>query len=118
MQVVGNALRWSESVQGATLLAVGSSFPEFVTALVGVIFFPEDNPGRFCYALAPRGGSVVVVGAAQWWDSDTSRFCYWLRTVHKHWFCCVQRMHHYWMLHDLFAAGERRLEIAAKALLP
>ena len=45
LQVVGNALRWSESVQGASLLAVGSSFPEFVTALVGVIFFPEDNPG-------------------------------------------------------------------------
>lgn len=45
VQVVGNALRWSESVQGASLLAVGSSFPEFVTALVGVIFFPEDNPG-------------------------------------------------------------------------
>ncbi len=32
----------AEDVQGATLLAVGSSSPELLTALLGVIFYPDD----------------------------------------------------------------------------
>jgi len=42
---LGERLKMPEDVQGATLLAVGSSSPELFTALLGVIFYPDDNPG-------------------------------------------------------------------------
>eukprot|EP00750_Incisomonas_marina_P014215 INCI17619.10.p1 GENE.INCI17619.10~~INCI17619.10.p1 ORF type:complete len:671 (-),score=105.00 INCI17619.10:1411-3423(-) len=64
LEVVGNALRWSESVQGATLLAVGSSFPEFVTALVGVIFFPEDNPGPSTNIGSAVFNGCIIIGCS------------------------------------------------------
>lgn len=41
----GNLLGLSEGAQGASLLAAGSSSPELFTAVVGAIFFAEDNPG-------------------------------------------------------------------------
>lgn len=64
LEVVGNGLRWSESVQGATLLAVGSSFPEFVTALVGVIFFPDDNPGPSTNIGSAVFNSCIIIGCS------------------------------------------------------
>eukprot|EP01083_Nonionella_stella_P029198 80456_1 len=42
---LGDRWNMAEDVQGATLLAVGSSSPELFTALLGVIFYPNDNPG-------------------------------------------------------------------------
>jgi len=45
LEVIGDRLQWSESIQGATLMAAGSSFPEFLTALFGVLFFTDENPG-------------------------------------------------------------------------
>ena len=42
---LGDRWKMAEDVQGATLLAVGSSSPELFTALLGVIFYPDDNPG-------------------------------------------------------------------------
>jgi len=42
---LGDRLQMAEDVQGATLLAVGSSSPELFTAMLGVIFYPDDNPG-------------------------------------------------------------------------
>lgn len=42
---LGDRLNMAEDVQGATLLAVGSSSPELFTALLGAIFLPDDNPG-------------------------------------------------------------------------
>ena len=45
LEVIGEKLQWSESIQGASLMAAGSSFPEFLTALFGVLFFSDENPG-------------------------------------------------------------------------
>mgnify|MGYP000111692615 CR=1 FL=1 len=45
LEVIGDYLHWSESIQGASLMAAGSSFPEFLTALFGVLFFADENPG-------------------------------------------------------------------------
>ena len=45
LEIIGDRLKWSESIQGASLMAAGSSFPEFLTALFGVIFFSGENPG-------------------------------------------------------------------------
>ena len=42
---LGDRWNMAEDVQGATLLAVGSSSPELFTAVLGVIFYPDDNPG-------------------------------------------------------------------------
>jgi len=42
---LGDRLQMAEDVQGATLLAVGSSSPELFTAMLGALFIPEDNPG-------------------------------------------------------------------------
>lgn len=42
---LGDRWKMAEDVQGATLLAVGSSSPELFTALLGVILYPDDNPG-------------------------------------------------------------------------
>eukprot|EP01084_Bolivina_argentea_P319054 553409_1 len=35
----------SENVQGATLLAIGTSAPELYTAVIGILFYPTENPG-------------------------------------------------------------------------
>merc|ERR1719361_532097 len=42
---LGERLRMPQDVQGATLLAIGTSAPELFTALIGVIFYPDNNPG-------------------------------------------------------------------------
>ena len=42
---LGDRLNMAEDVQGATLLAVGSSSPELFTAVLGAILYPDDNPG-------------------------------------------------------------------------
>ena len=42
---LGDRWQMAEDVQGATLLAVGSSSPELFTAVLGVILYPDDNPG-------------------------------------------------------------------------
>ncbi len=45
LEVIGERLKWSGSIQGAFLMAVGASFPDFLTALFGVLFFSDENPG-------------------------------------------------------------------------
>ena len=45
LAMLGDRWNMAEDVQGATLLAVGSSSPELFTALLGVILYPDDNPG-------------------------------------------------------------------------
>ena len=45
LERIGDGMGLSEGVQGATLMAGGTSFPELCTAVVGVVFFPDENPG-------------------------------------------------------------------------
>lgn len=42
---LGGRWKMAEDVQGATLLAVGSSSPELFTAVLGAVLYPDDNPG-------------------------------------------------------------------------
>ena len=48
--------------KGATLLAVGSSSPELFTALLGVIFYPHDNPGPGTNVGSAIFNMCVIVG--------------------------------------------------------
>lgn len=41
----------SKFCAGATFMAAGSSAPELFVALIGVIFYPDDNPGPGEYLL-------------------------------------------------------------------
>ncbi len=50
-----------ENVQGATLLAVGSS-PELFTAVLGVIFYPYDNPGPGTNVGSAVFNMCVIIG--------------------------------------------------------
>eukprot|EP01083_Nonionella_stella_P308871 1091634_1 len=52
----------AEDVQGATLLAVGSSSPELLTALLGVIFYPDDNPGPGTNVCSAVFNLCIIVG--------------------------------------------------------
>lgn len=45
LQILGDSLGMSEDVQGASLMAAGSSAPELFTALIGIFFYKGENPG-------------------------------------------------------------------------
>ena len=62
LERVGNGLGLSESVQGASLMAAGSSFPELLTALVGVIFFTDENPGPTTNVGSAMFNLCVIIG--------------------------------------------------------
>ena len=62
LERAGNGLGLSESVQGASLMAAGSSFPELLTALVGVIFFTEENPGPTTNVGSAMFNLCVIIG--------------------------------------------------------
>ena len=62
LERVGNGLGLSESVQGASLMAAGSSFPELLTALVGVLFFTDENPGPTTNVGSAMFNLCVIIG--------------------------------------------------------
>eukprot|EP01083_Nonionella_stella_P082740 228446_1 len=59
---LGDRWKMAEDVQGATLLAVGSSSPELLTALLGVIFYPDDNPGPGTNVCSAVFNLCIIVG--------------------------------------------------------
>jgi len=59
---LGDRWKMAEDVQGATLLAVGSSSPELFTALLGVIFYPDDNPGPGTNVGSAVFNMCIIVG--------------------------------------------------------
>eukprot|EP00486_Rosalina_sp_Unknown_P002877 CAMPEP_0201564250 /NCGR_PEP_ID=MMETSP0190_2-20130828/2333_1 /ASSEMBLY_ACC=CAM_ASM_000263 /TAXON_ID=37353 /ORGANISM="Rosalina sp." /LENGTH=340 /DNA_ID=CAMNT_0047980139 /DNA_START=229 /DNA_END=1247 /DNA_ORIENTATION=- len=59
---LGDRWNMAEDVQGATLLAVGSSSPELFTALLGVILYPDDNPGPGTNVGSAVFNMCIIVG--------------------------------------------------------
>jgi len=59
---LGNRLKMEEDVQGATLLAVGSSSPELFTALIGAILYPEANVGPSTNVGSAVFNLCVIIG--------------------------------------------------------
>ena len=64
LEIIGNRMGLSESVQGATLLAVGSSLPELFTATIGLFVFPESNPGPATNVGSAVFNTAVIIGCS------------------------------------------------------
>mmetsp|Transcript_16721 Transcript_16721/g.23394 ORF Transcript_16721/g.23394 Transcript_16721/m.23394 type:complete len:536 (+) Transcript_16721:192-1799(+) len=62
LQILGNKLGLSEDAQGATIMAAGSSSPEFFTALIGVLFYSSENPGPGTIVGSAVFNVCVIVG--------------------------------------------------------
>ena len=76
LEIIGNALQLSESVQGASLMAAGSSFPEFLTAMIGALLFSkdgaeDDNPGPTTNVGSAVFNMTIIVGASVFFDSES-----------------------------------------------
>eukprot|EP01084_Bolivina_argentea_P015837 29670_1 len=70
---LGDRWKMAEDVQGATLLAVGSSSPELLTALLGVIFYPDDNPGPGTNVCSAVFNLCIIVGLSAIASPRTSK---------------------------------------------
>ena len=64
LEILGKKMGLSESVQGATLLAVGSSLPELFTASIGLIAFEGANPGPATNVGSALFNTAVIIGGA------------------------------------------------------
>lgn len=64
LEEYGDRLGLSEGAQGATLLAVGSSSPEFFTAVIGAFFFASEDPGPSTNIGSAVFNQVVIVGCS------------------------------------------------------
>mmetsp|Transcript_17999 Transcript_17999/g.32210 ORF Transcript_17999/g.32210 Transcript_17999/m.32210 type:complete len:546 (-) Transcript_17999:400-2037(-) len=64
LQVLGEELGLSEDAQGATLMAAGSSSPEFFTALIGCLFYSKANPGPGTIVGSAVFNVCVIVGCS------------------------------------------------------
>jgi len=64
LQILGEELGLSEDAQGATVMAAGSSSPEFFTALIGVIFYASENPGPGTIVGSAIFNESVIVGVS------------------------------------------------------
>eukprot|EP00469_Lotharella_globosa_P002042 CAMPEP_0167792440 /NCGR_PEP_ID=MMETSP0111_2-20121227/12564_1 /TAXON_ID=91324 /ORGANISM="Lotharella globosa, Strain CCCM811" /LENGTH=490 /DNA_ID=CAMNT_0007685363 /DNA_START=66 /DNA_END=1535 /DNA_ORIENTATION=+ len=62
LQILGKELGLSEDAQGATIMAAGSSSPEFFTALIGVLFYAKENPGPGTIVGSAVFNVSVIVG--------------------------------------------------------
>eukprot|EP01084_Bolivina_argentea_P026692 49670_1 len=54
----------SEDVAGATLMAAGSSAPELFTALIGVWFYANENPGPSTNCASAAFNMCVIIGCS------------------------------------------------------
>eukprot|EP00466_Bigelowiella_natans_P000261 jgi/Bigna1/66199/fgenesh1_pg.1_\ len=63
LQILGNKLGLSEDAQGATIMAAGSSSPEFFTALIGVLFYANENPGPGTIVGSAVFNVCIIVGS-------------------------------------------------------
>eukprot|EP01084_Bolivina_argentea_P026688 49665_1 len=57
-------LNMSEDVAGATLMAAGSSAPELFTALIGVLFYADENPGPSTNCASAAFNMTVIIGTS------------------------------------------------------
>jgi len=64
LEIVGERMGLPDSVQGATLLAVGSSLPELFTATIGLFVFPDKNPGPATNVGSAIFNSAVIIGGS------------------------------------------------------
>mmetsp|Transcript_36976 Transcript_36976/g.68243 ORF Transcript_36976/g.68243 Transcript_36976/m.68243 type:complete len:527 (-) Transcript_36976:254-1834(-) len=62
LQILGKEMGLSEDAQGATIMAAGSSSPEFFTALIGVLFYANENPGPGTIVGSAVFNVSVIVG--------------------------------------------------------
>ena len=61
---LGKRWKMAEDVQGATLLAVGSSSPELFTALLGVMLYPDENPGPATNVGSAVFNMCIIIGVS------------------------------------------------------
>eukprot|EP01084_Bolivina_argentea_P257055 432975_1 len=73
LSALGDRWHMPEDVQGATLLAVGSSSPELFTAILGVIFYPHDNPGPGTNVGSAVFNMCVIVGLSAIFAPKTAK---------------------------------------------
>ena len=62
LTIIGDKMGLSEDVCGATLMAAGSSSPEFLLAIIGTFFFAEENSGPSSNCAAAVFNMCVVIG--------------------------------------------------------
>lgn len=62
--ILGRNLGLSEDAQGATIMAAGSSSPEFFTALIGVLFYTHDNPGPGTIVGSAVFNVCIIIGCS------------------------------------------------------
>eukprot|EP00484_Ammonia_sp_Unknown_P029746 CAMPEP_0197049640 /NCGR_PEP_ID=MMETSP1384-20130603/24744_1 /TAXON_ID=29189 /ORGANISM="Ammonia sp." /LENGTH=462 /DNA_ID=CAMNT_0042481945 /DNA_START=229 /DNA_END=1617 /DNA_ORIENTATION=- len=54
----------SEDVAGATLMAAGSSAPELFTAIIGVLFYANENPGPSTNCASAAFNMCIIIGCS------------------------------------------------------
>jgi len=59
---LGDRWKMAEDVQGATLLAIGSSSPELFTAVLGALLLPDENPGPGTNVGSAVFNMCVIIG--------------------------------------------------------
>jgi len=61
---ISRRLNMSEDVAGATLMAAGSSAPELFTAIIGVLVYPDENPGPSTNCASAAFNMCVIIGCS------------------------------------------------------
>jgi len=61
---ISKRLKMSEDVAGATLMACGSSAPELFTAMIGVLVYPDQNPGPSTNGASAAFNMCVIIGCS------------------------------------------------------
>ena len=61
---ISKRLNMSEDVAGATLMAAGSSAPELFTAIIGVLFYANENPGPSTNCASAAFNMCVIIGCS------------------------------------------------------
>jgi len=61
---ISQRLNMSEDVAGATLMAAGSSAPELFTAIIGVLVYPDENPGPSTNCASAAFNMCVIIGCS------------------------------------------------------
>mmetsp|Transcript_9526 Transcript_9526/g.14304 ORF Transcript_9526/g.14304 Transcript_9526/m.14304 type:complete len:531 (-) Transcript_9526:235-1827(-) len=62
LKIFGDRMRLPDDAQGATIMAAGSSAPEFFTALIGVLFYSNENPGPGTIVGSAVFNVCVIIG--------------------------------------------------------
>lgn len=61
---ISKRLNMSEDVAGATLMAAGSSAPELFTAIIGILFYTDENPGPSTNCASAAFNMCVIIGCS------------------------------------------------------